>query len=53
MTRAITPSKPWRESLDIMEDDPAHGQPNHGRMALGLAGRNNGKPRIFLMIKPL
>ena len=52
-TRAITPFKPCRESLDIMEDDSAHGQSNHGWMDSGLEGRNNGELQIFLIIKPL
>ncbi len=52
-TKGLTPFKPWRATLDILEDDSAHGRPNRGWIALGFEGKDNGEARTFLVFHPL
>jgi hypothetical protein len=52
-TPKLTPYKPWRAALDVLEDDTAHGRPGHGLMAFGFEGRVGDKLRTYFAIQGL
>ena len=52
-TPALTPYKPWRAALDVLEDDTANGRPGRGLLALTFEGRVNDELRTYFMLRQL
>ena len=52
-TPGLTPYKPWRAALDVLEDDTANGRPGRGLLALAFEGRVNDELRTYFLIRQL